>query len=93
MQGNVDLSFRIKGHKGQRPEMSRLFVLLTVCLLCRCRYALLHEHTESKGGAVHNLYVLCSSTRDDVTQAVAVRFRIICDDGKIVEMPVNSFEA
>ncbi|KAI0705884.1 cytochrome oxidase complex assembly protein 1-domain-containing protein [Cytidiella melzeri] len=56
MQGSVDLSFRIKGHKGQ------LF-----------SYAYIRR---AKGEPF-----------------TILRFRIICDDGKIVEMPTNSFTA
>ncbi|KAI0763708.1 DUF1783-domain-containing protein [Irpex lacteus] len=57
MQGNVDLSFRIKGHKG-----------------------------------AGTLY-FTSIRKAKGEPFTILRFRIICDDGKVVEMPVNSFEA
>ncbi|KAI0093991.1 DUF1783-domain-containing protein [Irpex rosettiformis] len=57
MQGNVDLSFRIKGHK--------------------------------TSGTLY----FTSIRKAKGEPFTILRFRVICDDGKIVEIPVNSFEA
>jgi len=57
MQGNVDLSFRIKGHKGSGT-----------------------------------LY-FTSIRKAKGEPFTILRFRIICDDGIVVEVPVNTFSA
>ena len=63
LQGNIDVSFRVKGHKGTHKFRLRtsISLLISVCLVWeRRRHGLLHEYPQRTRRILHNLCVSCA---------------------------------
>jgi hypothetical protein len=60
MQGNIDVSWRIRGTKGNRIErflLTQGFFLIQGFSRTRFRHPLFHEYKKGEGSAVYHPYV------------------------------------
>ena len=88
-QGNVDLTFRVKGHKGEKEVDTQL---ATSLIPYRFWNRLFHQHPTSQGRTLHDPYVspiLFTQHPSLLAFDPIVRFRIIKDDGQIANIPIT----
>jgi len=83
LQGNVDVSFKIRGTKGVYTFTTHMDIITDV--FSRRRDCLFHKHPGREGQTVYHTCVPSFSPYI-ITNSSLVRHKIICDNGEILQL-------